>query len=485
MTEFVTITKVNETYIHIECTSDIAQEFKEHFSFKAPNYQFMPSFRNKYWKGDVYLFNPATNFIYCGLLPYIQNYCQERGYEIIYNSDFSSKEFSIIEAKNFLETIGLPESRKPRDYQIDAFAHAVRDRRKMLLSPTGSGKSLIIYSLIRYYKKKTLLIVPTTALIHQMYSDFEEYGFNSIDNIHKVYEGQAINSDKPVFCCTWQSIYKLPKKWFSQFGLVIGDEAHLFKAKSLTTIMNKMEHCPYRVGFTGSLDNLEVNILVLQGLFGSIRRVASTAELIEKKYLSEFSIKNIILGYSDEAKKYVNKLDFQGEMEYLILNEKRNRFISNLTISLKGNTLLLYQFVDKHGKPLYDLIKSLAPDRKIYFISGQVDGEERDNIRKIVETENNAIIIASYGTTSTGINIRNLHNIIFASPSKSRIRNLQSIGRVLRMSDNNVAATLYDIADDLTYKNKMNYTLNHFIERIKLYNEEKFRYKVYKVSLNT
>jgi superfamily II DNA or RNA helicase len=174
---------------------------------------------------------------------------------------------------------------------------------------------------------------------------------------------------------------------------------------------------------------------------------------------------------------------YQQEIEYLVLNEARNNFISNLALSIPGNTLVLYQYVDKHGRILHEMINKKANGRKVFFVSGEVDGDAREDIRRIVEQEKDAIIVASFGTFSTGINIRNLHNIIFASPSKSRVRNLQSIGRGLRKSETKDSATLFDIADDLRHKKRENYTLKHFVERIKIYSEEKFTFKIYKIEL--
>ena len=223
---------------------------------------------------------------------------------------------------------------------------------------------------------------------------------------------------------------------------------------------------------------------MLEGLFGPVRKIISTSELIEKKHLSEFRIKALVLKHSDQNRKLIAGTDFQTEMDYLVRSEERNRFIRNLALSLKGNTLLLFQFVEKHGKELYTKISAESSDRKIFFVSGSVSGDERENIRKIVETEENAIIIASYGVYSTGVNIKNLHNIIFSSPSKSRIRNLQSIGRGLRKSDSKDIATLFDIADDLSWRTKKNFTLLHFLERIKIYNEEQFNYKIYNIDLS-
>jgi superfamily II DNA or RNA helicase len=316
-----------------------------------------------------------------------------------------------------------------------------------------------------------------------MTSDFEDYGIEK-NSIHKIMGGLEKNSkDHMIFISTWQSIYKLPKIWFDQFELVIGDEAHLFKASSLTSIMHKLNKCIYRFGFTGTLDGTLTNKLVLEGIFGPVKQVTTSAKLIDKQYLANFKIKTLMLKYSDEVRKQMCDIDYQTEIDYIVTNKKRNKFIKNLTVSLKGNTLLLFQFVEKQGKVLYDLIKEEIKDRNVFFISGEIHADEREIIRKAIETEKNCIIVASFGTSSTGINIKNLHNIIFASPSKARVRNLQSIGRVLRKSETKTDAVLYDIADDISWKNRKNYTLLHYLERIKIYKEEKFPYKNYDIDL--
>lgn len=513
--ETLKIKKINEVYNKIECEPSIAYELNDYFTFDVPGAKFMPAYRNKVWDGKIRLFNVMTCSLYGGLNRYLEEFCKARSYEIEYETDFSSDEFSLIEAKSFIKE--LSPKFQPRDYQLDAFVHAVRERRALLLSPTASGKSFIIYLLTRYYNAKTLIIVPTTTLVHQLAKDFVDYGYeagasgkqgnsysrsgmvkDSTTNrsgkhrttesscepgIHKIYAGQEKRSPAQITITTWQSIYKAPKEWFDQYEVVIGDEAHLFKAKSLTSILTKLEDCKYRFGFTGTLDGTQTHKLVLEGLFGAVRKVTTTSDLIDQKHLADFNIKAIVLSYSDEIRQIIARAnDYQSEIDYIVKYDKRNNFIKNLVLSLEGNTLLLFQFVEKHGKVLYDMLKN-ETGRKIFFVHGGIDGEERDSIREIVEKETNAIIVASFGTFSTGINIRNLHNIIFASPSKSRIRNLQSIGRVLRKSDSKQKATLFDIADDMTWKSKKNYTLLHFVERIKVYNEEKFNYSIYKVSL--
>ena len=477
--ETIRVEKIDEVYNKIICEPGTGFELNEYFTFEVPGAKFMPAYKNKFWDGKIRLFNTMTCLLYAGLNGYVKKFCEDRGYQYEESDDFASNEFSLKEAQEFVAKIKttLP----PRDYQLDAFTYAVRNNRALMLSPTASGKSFIIYLITRYYNARTLIIVPTTSLVSQLATDFADYGFDADTHVHRIYSGQDKRTDKQITISTWQSIYKLDQAYFQQFDVVIGDEAHLFKAKSLTSILSKLSSCKYRFGFTGTLDGSQTHKLVLEGLFGAVRQVTTTAELIEQKHLSNFLIKAIILKYPDDIRQQLRSYDYQAEVDYLVRNDARNRFIKNLALSLEGNTLLLFQFVEKHGKILYELLKDQGIP--VFFVHGGVDGEDREEIRRIVEKTPTSIIVASYGTFSTGVNIRNLHNIIFASPSKSKIRNLQSIGRGLRKSDSKDSATLYDIADDLTWKTRKNYTILHFVERMKIYNEEKFEYKIYPVNL--
>jgi superfamily II DNA or RNA helicase len=480
----------DEAYVQVDCTDGISYELREHFTFQVPGYQFTPQYRARLWDGKIRLWDTNKRIIYRGLVPYIAKFCEERSYDWEYENEDYDEEFSLAEANDFVEK--LKPKHAPRDYQLDAFVHAIRTRRSLLLSPTASGKSLIIYLLARFLQhkgmKKGLIIVPTVSLVEQLTSDFADYsetnGWNVSDHIHKIYQGKEKESNKFLTISTWQSLYTMPKKWFAQFDFVIGDEAHQFKAKSLTDIMTGLCNAKYRIGTTGTLDGTKTHKLVLEGLFGTVRKVITTKELMDAKHLAEFQIKCLLLRHSESICQAAKNFTYQQEIEYLVLNEARNKFISNLAVSLDGNTLVLFQYVDKHGRILHEQInKRVGADRKVFFVSGDTDVDIREEIRKIVESETNAIIVASFGTFSTGINIRNLHNIIFASPSKSRIRNLQSIGRGLRKSDTKDSAQLFDIADDMRYKKHENYTLKHFAERIKIYTEEKFSFKVYKIEL--
>lgn len=476
----IVIQNKDSAHIKVMCDAGIAMELQEYFTFSVPGHKFHPKFKNKMWDGKIRLFQAFTRTVYAGLRHYVEQFARERGYAVEYeNNWYSEKEFSLVEASAFAKAIKT--TLEPRDYQLQAFAHCVRTSRALMLSPTASGKSFIIYLLSRFFQsKQVLIIVPTTQLVHQLASDFVEYGGRP-DHIQKIYESQQKDVTCPFVITTWQSIYKMPKEWLAQFGCVIGDEAHGFKAKSLTGIMDKMPSCKYRFGFTGTLDGTQTHKLVLEGLFGPVKKVTTTSELIENQTLASFKIKAILLQHSQEKCELLKKATYQEELTYLVLDPARNRFICNLALSLKGNTLILFRYVDKHGIPLFNLI---SPHREeVSLVHGDIDGEEREAIRKSIEVSQNSITIASLGTFSTGVNIKNLHNIIFASPSKSRIKVLQSIGRGLRKGETKDGAILYDIGDDLSWKSRQNSTLTHFSERIQLYNQEKFPYKIYTISL--
>lgn len=482
----VILHKLNEAYIKVECEKSISQELSSYFSFRVPGYQFVPAYKNKLWDGFIRLYDLRTNQIYHGLVPYIEKFCAERNYTSEINSEISITEsFSLVEAVDFVRTLDLPH--EIRDYQLNAFVQAVRNRRILLLSPTASGKSLILYVILRWLQesdyKRGLLIVPTTSLVEQMYTDFESYGYDSEEYCHRQYSGKEKHTNKLLTITTWQSIYKNDADYFEQFDFVMGDEAHQFKAKSLTTILSGCTNAKYRIGTTGTLDGTQTHRLVLEGLFGPVYKATTTSELIDKGQLASFKIKCLILKHNEAVCKQARDWDYNTEIDYIVQNPARNEFIRNLALSLNGNTLILFQFVEKHGKDLYTIIKDSVKDRHVFFVFGGTDVEVRESVRAITEKEKDAIIVASYGTFSTGVNIRNLHNIIFASPSKSRIRNLQSIGRGLRKGDNKEEAVLFDIADDFRIGKFVNYTLKHFIERVKIYDDEKFNYKFYNIEL--
>jgi superfamily II DNA or RNA helicase len=483
MSDKVYIEKVNEVHVRVHADPGIKMEMSEYFSFYVPGYQFVPSYRNKMWDGKIRLLNSMTGLIYTGLVGYIAKFCKQRDYELeidgaLKNENTYDEEYGYTLAREFDSAF------EPRDYQNRAVVEALRKQRGLFLSPTASGKSFIIYLLSRYHvehQRRVLVIVPTTSLVSQMASDFLEYNKGQKLNIHKIQGGVDKNVNADYTISTWQSLFKMPKTYFEKFDAVVVDEAHLAKAKSITKILEKLPEAKYRYGFTGTLDDTQTHELVLTGLFGPVYQVTQTKKLIDDNTLADFKIKAISLQYPDELRKINKSKSYQEEIDWIVKNEARNKFIRNLAWNLPGNTLILFQYVEKHGKVLEPMLQKEG--KKVHFIHGGVKSEDRENVRAIAESSSDNIILASYGTFSTGVNVKRLDNIIFASPSKSKIRNLQSIGRVLRKGNEKEKAVLYDIVDDLQWKSHKNFAVRHFMERVKIYSAEQFEFKIYNVEL--
>jgi superfamily II DNA or RNA helicase len=487
----VIVREYNQVYMQVFSDAGIEAEIAEHFSFLVPNYQFHPKFKMHMWDGRLRLFDRRNNTLYAGLLNQLKDFCEQYDYQLIIQEEVDeeqpiTKEF----LTDFEKELKLPF--ELRDYQREAIFKAIQGNRQLLISPTGSGKSAVIYALTRFYGLKTLIIVPTTSLVSQMQSDFENYSqndstFDAQKDIHCIWGGQAKESDKNVVISTWQSLFRLPKSYFEQYDVVIGDEVHLFKAKSLVGIMEKLVNARFRFGTTGTLDGSLTNEMTLQGLFGPTYRVTTTKKLMDEGHLAELSIQCLLLKYDENTCKEQARKKYNEEIEFLISCKERNLFIRNLALTMKENTLVLFQRVDSHGKLLYRLIEKKIQEkglnRKVFFIAGEVAKDVREQIRKVTETEQDAIIVASLGTFSTGVNIQNLENIIFASPTKSQVKVLQSIGRGLRVGRTG-KARVYDICDDLTHKSYKNWAQKHFIERVKIYTTEKFKYKIHTIKIS-
>jgi superfamily II DNA or RNA helicase len=491
----VTVEKLDEVYMRVMSEPSIEQELVDFFTYEYPGARFTPQFKARLWDGRVRLMCGIRKTLYIGLLQYVEEFCVRNSYELVYKTPITHNNGITHElVQEFAEWLNPHGRGKPieiRDYQVEAVKTALDKERTLLLSPTASGKSFIIYTTMRWHlqqNRKCIIIVPTTSLVEQLYADFEDYssanGFVVKDYVQKLYSGFTKDLSREVLITTWQSVYLQPKSWFKQFDVIFGDEAHQFKAKSLIGVMEKMDEIRYRIGTTGTLDNKKIHRLVLEGVFGPVHRVTTTKALMETQKLAQLNIMCVVLKYSEEIRKARKSNSYQEEMDWIVSHYPRNKFIRNLTVKSKGNTLVLFQYVEKHGKVLYDMIKEkVHEDRKVFFVYGGVDTADREAIRHICEGETDAIIIASYGTFSTGINIPSIENVVFASPSKSKIRNLQSIGRGLRLSEGKAACNLYDLADDLHWKSWKNHTLNHAAERYKTYAEEQFDLKLVEVNL--
>lgn len=485
----IRVDKINEAFLRIDSDDpEFAYDLCEKLTFKLPGYQHMPAFKKSKgaWDGSIRMFSPHSGVLYYGHLGILAQFASEKGYKLSFSDDvidFNNLNDSDID--RLLDNAKVPSHFERRDYQYLSSIEALNLKRLIIESPTASGKSFIAYIMMLYFlesklvhqatDQKIALIVPRKSLVEQMYSDFEEYGMDVETHCARLYDKYKDHYPKqPILITTWQSISKKPQDYFHQFSAIIGDEAHGFKASSLRYIMENSINAQYRIGMTGTVPKEKNAWLTVQGLFGPTFKVTNTKKLQKQGYLNKMSpIEVHMLQYPDEERQKMKGAKYQDEISYLIDNESRNNYLKNIAIRAEGNTLLLFSRVEKHGKPLYNKIVN-STDRPVYFISGGVKVEEREKIRHLVKSHDNAIIVASIGTFSTGVNIPNLDTLIIASPTKSHITLVQMIGRVLRKSKR--ATQVVDVVDDLSWEKEKNYALNHAMQRIKIYAEQEFDY---------
>ena len=435
-----------------------------------------------------------TKTLYKGLLAHVFHFAKSREVNVEYDEEvLPSNNISLEDVRKFSDILNVwfgKEEYEYYDYQIEAIYRALSQERSILLSPTASGKSSIIYGIIRWYlgtKKNVLLVVPSTSLVEQMYKDFELYseknGWNVDKNCQKLYSGFSNEFEKRVMITTWQSVWKLPKSWFDQFDVIIGDEAHNFKAKSLQTLFDKLGDCKYRVGTTGTLDGKQTNELTLTGMFGPVHKVITTKELMDAGMVSKLKPNCVVVKYPKAVRQAAGKLSYQDEMAWLISYEPRNKMLCDVALRCKGTTILISQYNEKHAKVLYEKLLEEAGDRPIHFIAGDVKTTDRENIRTSIDPDTDPIIVCTFGVMSTGVNMKSIRNVILGTPMKSKIKTLQTIGRGLRLDEGKNTCNLFDFADDLSNTKKPNHTLRHAHERYKIYAQEKFNMKIMEITL--
>lgn len=475
----------------IEADKGVLQELADYFTFEVPNARWHPKVRAGWWDGKISLTSVKKPYIYCGLRWKVRRFCEERQYQFVDDASLKVPRVEQDVLIDFISKLGLPKEINGvpveiRDYQVNALDAAVNMRRVTLICPTASGKTMIAYFIHRVMNCRTLIIVPRVDLANQLYDDWIDYGYDSEKNVHRIYSGQDKDTDKQVVVSTWHSIAKFPSSWFAQFDIIIGDEVHGFKAAEMKGLMEKTTESQIKIGMTGTLDGWETNELVVQGLFGPIVQVTTTAELIERGYLAQLDIDVIVLKHREEDVKHLRKKEntgYQTEIDYLISSEKRNNFIRNLSQEMEGNVLILFERVEKHGDVLRELIEKDSK-KPVYYVSGTVPSEERSAIRKILQTLQECVLLASKGVFSTGQNVPGLNVVALVSAGKSRIPILQSIGRGLRKTDTKLRVRVVDISDDLRGTSKrINHTLKHLSDRVKIYASEKMKYRIHNVEL--
>lgn len=460
--------------------NQIMQQVISNYSFRPDNYMFNPKYKSGLWNGWIRpILRNGNNIQFpTGLYPEIKDYIEKHTEIRIEQEHYSYDKAPIEINQNAIDNLPF----EPYDYQLYTVKTALNNNRQLILSPTGSGKSLIIYlilqSVIQHIHNKVLLLVPTVGLVTQMYNDFKSYCKDDdilMDNIHCISAGKEKNADVGIYISTWQSIYKQDDDYFKQFDCLIVDEVHKAESNSITNICNKSINAHYRFGLTGTLKETKLNEIMLKGHFGSVCECVNTKQLMEMGILTNLKVHHVQFKHTEK----MPRLNYHDELDYINLNEKRQKLLALLTANVAetGNTLLLVNFVEKQGDVQFELLNKLTQhekysNRKVYYINGNTPANEREQIRQDIEHLRHGIIIATYQVFQEGINIRNLHNIIFGSPTKSIVRTLQSVGRGLRLHESKDYCYLYDVYDTLNLHGELvSYSEKHHISRVSFYKE--------------
>lgn len=489
---------INYSYIQVVGERSTILDLHGRMRFQKQDSKYDPRVKRGKWDGFVSLLNSTTGIIYAGLAFQIMKICKELGYSVSIDDELLYDEVSLEEVKNHVASLNLPSWIDTRDYQIEATAKCIRSRRRIFVSPTSSGKSLMMYFLFTWYKKKTLIIVPSIGLVNQLKNDFISYGYQGSIVTSAEHDVKQNNLPGDLVISTWHSIdngkSSVEENWFDQFEVIIGDEAHTCQAKTLISILSKAKNVPFKFGTTGSMPKDDLNKHTIEGLFGPISTTITTKQMIDRGYASKLTIKCIVLKYPKEViqEYWDTRLGkdvvrdavelYNNEIDFLIQHEGRNKFIKNLALSLEGNKLIFFRR-RQHGNTIYDMLKEQP--NPVFFIDQTVSGEDREKIRNQMEAEDNATLVASMKTTATGVSIKNLIHLIAGAPTKSRTTLIQGVGRMLRLHEKKTerGAILYDIVDDLSLNGRDNFALSHFRKRAEIYSEEQHQFKIYSIRL--
>ncbi|ANH51223.2 DNA helicase [Campylobacter phage PC5] len=496
----IKIEKLNESaYKIISETQLYLDEIKQLCSAKIPNAQFLPAVRMGYSDGVKYFYKDCGDYLIVpkGFIKGIIKRLNEK-YKLELSFDDEIEKITEEEFNKFVKSLKLPF--EPYDFQLKAAFDSINTGNNICVMATGSGKSLTIYILCRWFIEKykntddkILIIVPSVVLLNQMYSDFKEYGFTDIDKYIDRLGGdfKVVSFVKKLNISTWQSLYR-NVSLFKDITVIIEDECHTAASDVHESIIfPSATNAKYRFGFTGTLPQNYCDKLSLMAVLGTAKTYVTPRELIDMGLATEMEIKPIILKYNDATSSIVRTVkNYQQEVSFFLGIPERDDIIAKLIckVSQKGNSIVLFTRVSngenlarkvcklKHGVDVE--ISELRKLNKynIFFVSGETKASDREAIRQIMESCDDAIIFGTTSIMSTGVNIRKLKNLVSTMPGKSYIKINQSIGRMLRKHEtkNNIVY-LYDIVDDARGRYaKKNYMFKHYEERLKYYNENQY-----------
>jgi superfamily II DNA or RNA helicase len=499
------ISKVDETKVRISGENAELMDLQDYFTFDDPAARFSPKFKHKIWNGKIKLFVANRESLGAGLVPKAIKFLRSVDHDVTVDPAvtemYKRPEYNEIKLTEFIDSLDVRdengEELEAFDHQLEPIHQIAKSGRMTLLSPTSSGKSLIIYYLSRWFLHKfptsrILIIVPTVMLVEQMAGDFATYSaqdptFQAEAEVHKIYSGQDKRVAARIIVSTWQSLVDLKAGWFEHFETVMIDECHLAAGKSIQSICSRLTNATKRIGFTGTIGNeSKTNPLIIESALGPIRKFVTTKQLMDKGIVALLKIRCMVLRHPADDLQLLPGNTYNEERVFINHSARRTRWISGLIRALPGNTLVLFTNKD-HGRNLHEEgLKAMADlDRRIFLRTGDDSMESRLEVKPYVETELGVVVYATYGILSTGVSWRNIDHIVFAGPTKGKIRVLQSIGRGLRISGRKWKVGLWDLSDDLLYHRekkpkKKNHGIRHLITRVMIYEEEQFDYRMEK-----
>lgn len=481
------------------CTTQEYEQLKLSFTKKVKSYKFSPAYKSGAWDGNI-------SFIRGNMLPassykYLFDLCQEFGFECEISNleELFDNEIDYDEFVDWVNDFFKDNPIKPRYYQIDASFRMLKYKRCCANLCTSAGKTLIAFIVFAYLlshgiAKKIMMVVPKIDLVLQPSGDFNEYNNGKLDiKIQQIFSGCKPQKDANIYIGTYQSLRNECQEFFDQFDVVLTDEVHLATSSSQLKIMDACKF-PYRLGLSGTIPVPKyADGLTIISNFGPIVINVPASQLQNEGYISNCKVTQVRLNYTNEtqkdqfknAKKSLVNIGKGGEMfalETKFVNESEKRFnvVVKLISKTDKNTMVLFH-TKEYGKKIFKWLKENTT-KIVYYIDGDIDKKVREEIRKRMEINNDVVLVASFGTSSTGISINRIFNVFFVNSFKSTSTILQSIGRGLRKSDKigKDFVNIYDISDDL-YSGC--YVMAHARERLKIYESQNFPYEIKKLKI--
>ena len=497
----LTLTEDNQ-YLRIDEATEIElEQIRISLTKRIESWRFHPLVKRGVWDGYV-SYIKDDKWIPAGLWRHIMSICKEYRFELkiegikrLIDSNINAEQFEEW-ALDFFNGSQIT----PRDYQIETAYNILKFRKCLAELATSAGKTLISFLTVAYmlekgHAQKILFIVPNVSLVVQAHEDFHEYNYrNRVDlRIQQIFAGQEVKKNKNIIIGTYQSLIKKDAAYFAEFDAVIVDETHKAKGASIKEILSKCVNAKYRFGLSGTIPkDGTLDKLTLMSQTGPVISEVKASFLQEQGHIAQCVVKVIEMNYATPKQrtafmelaqnKYDSKDVFSLEQNFVITSDARLNFISNVISRIPRNSLVLFHRIE-HGQRLYEKLRQES-NKRVFYVDGGTASDIREEYKKKMEAGEEIVIVASFGTFSTGISIKKIHNIFFTESFKSEVIIRQSIGRGLRQHHSKDKVLIVDFVDDIRTIEWDNYLYKHGKVRQSIYKQEKFEYTVKKVDFD-